>query len=192
MALAAPAPRVLADYVSRTWVMQAVLVVGAAAIVGISAQIIIPLPFTPVPLTLQTFAVLLAGGVLGSTRGALAMIVYLVVGSLGVPWFADGGSGFGGATFGYIVGFIVAAFIVGKLAETGATRTAIRTAGLMVVGNLVIYAIGVSWLALAIGVSFGEALALGALPFILGDAIKIALAAGLFPATWRLVNRSTQ
>jgi biotin transport system substrate-specific component len=109
MALAAPAPRVLADYVSRTWVMQVVLVVGAAAIVGISAQIIIPLPFTPVPLTLQTFAVLLAGGVLGSTRGALAMIVYLVVGSLGVPWFADGGSGFGGATFGYIVGFIVAA-----------------------------------------------------------------------------------
>lgn len=191
MALAAPAPRVLADYASRTWAMQIALVVGAAALVGVSAQIIIPLPFTPVPLTLQTFAVLLAGGVLGSTRGALAMVVYAAVGSLGVPWFAEGRSGFGGATFGYIVGFIIAAYVVGKLAESGATRTPVRTAGLMVVGNLVIYAVGVSWLALSLGVSFAEALALGALPFIIGDAIKIALAAGLFPATWRLVNRST-
>ena len=135
---------------------------------------------------------LLAGGVLGSTRGALAMVIYAAVGSLGVPWFAEGRSGFGGATFGYIVGFILAAYIVGKLAESGATRTAVRTAGLMVVGNLVIYAVGVTWLALSLGVSFTEALALGALPFILGDAIKIAVAAGLFPATWKLVNRSTR
>lgn len=192
MALAAPAPRVLADYASRTWAMQIVLVVGAAAFVGLSAQIIIPLPFTPVPLTLQTFAVLLAGGVLGSTRGALAMVVYAAAGSLGVPWFAEGRSGFGGATFGYIVGFIIAAYVVGKLAESGATRTPVRTAGLMVVGNLVIYAVGVTWLALSIGVSFTEALALGALPFILGDAVKIAVAAGLFPATWKLINRSAR
>ena len=191
MALAAPAPRVLADYASRTWAMQIALVVGAAAFVGVSAQIVIPLPFTPVPLTLQTFAVLLAGGVLGSLRGALAMVIYAAVGSVGIPWFAEGRSGFGGATFGYIVGFILAAYIVGKIAESGATRTAIRTAGLMVVGNLVIYAIGVPWLALSIGVSFTEALALGALPFLIGDALKIALAAGLFPATWKLVNRAS-
>ena len=88
MAIAAPQPRVLADVVPRTWVRQLVLVVGGAAFVGISAQIAIFLSFTPVPLTLQTFAVLLTGAALGSMRGALAMVVYAAVGMAGVPWFA--------------------------------------------------------------------------------------------------------
>ena len=190
MAIAAPQPRVLADVVPRTWVRQLVLVVGGAAFVGISAQIAIPLPFTPVPLTLQTFAVLLIGAALGSMRGALAMVVYAAVGMAGVPWFAQGSSGYAAPSFGYILGFVVAAFIVGRIAEGGATRSPARTAGLMVVGNLVIYAIGVTWLKFALGVDVGTAIALGLTPFLIGDAIKIAAAAGLLPLTWRGLRKA--
>jgi biotin transport system substrate-specific component len=185
MAFAAPAPRVLADFASRTAVTQIALVLGGAAFVGLAAQVIIPLPFTPVPLTLQTFAVLLVGAALGSLRGVLAMTVYAVAGMVGVPWYAEGKSGFGGATFGYIIGFILAAFIVGRLAERGASTTALRTTGLMVVGNIAIYAIGVSWLKFSIDASWGTAIALGMTPFIIGDIVKIALAAGLLPLSWK-------
>ena len=190
MAISTPAPRVLADVVARSWVANLVLVLGGSAFVGISAQVIIPLPFTPVPLTLQTFAVLLVGAALGTWRGVASMVVYAAVGVAGVPWFSGGSSGWGGASFGYILGFIVAAGVVGQLAERGATLTAVRTAGLMVVGNMVIYAIGVTYLKFAIDVSWGSALALGVAPFLIGDALKIALAAGLLPGTWRLLARS--
>jgi biotin transport system substrate-specific component len=185
MAMATPAPRVLADFASRTAIAQIALVVGGAAFVGIAAQIAIPLPFTPVPLTLQTFAVLLVGASLGSLRGALSMVVYLIAGMVGVPWFAEGSSGFSTASFGYVLGFIVAAFIVGRLAERGASTTALRTAGLMVVGNLAIYAVGVTWLKFAIDVDWATAMSLGVVPFLIGDAVKIALAAGLLPLAWK-------
>jgi biotin transport system substrate-specific component len=184
MAIAAPQPRVLADVVPHTWVRQLVLIVGGAAFVGLAAQIAIPLPFTPVPLTLQTFAVLLTGAALGSLRGVLSMTLYAVVGVLGVPWFAQGSSGYSAPSFGYILGFIAAAFIVGRIAEGGATRNAGRTALLMVIGNLVIYAIGVTWLKVALGVDWATAIALGVTPFLIGDAIKIAAAAGLLPLAW--------
>ncbi len=198
MALAAPQPevqplvqlRVLADVVPHTWVRQLALIGGAAAFVGLSAQIAIPLPFTPVPLTLQTFAVLLSAAALGSLRGALAMLVYALVGMAGVPWFAQGSSGFTAPSFGYIVGFIIAALVVGRIAERGATRTAVRSAGLMIVGNLVIYAVGVTWLKFAIGADWATAIALGATPFLIGDAIKIAAAAGLLPLTWRGLRKA--
>ena len=190
MAIAAPQPRVLADVVAQTWVRNVVLVVGGAAFVGMSAQVVIPLPFTPVPLTLQTFAVLLAGAALGSMRGVLAMLVYAVVGIAGVPWFAEGSSGFSAPSFGYIVGFILAAFVVGRIAENGATRSVPRTAGLMVVGNLVVYAVGVTWLKFSLGVDWATAVALGLTPFLIGDAIKIAAAAGLLPATWKGLRKA--
>ena len=184
MAMATPAPRVLADFASRTAIAQIALVVGGAALVGIAAQIAIPLPFTPVPLTLQTFAVLLVGASLGSLRGALSMVIYLLAGMVGVPWFAEGSSGYS-PSFGYIIGFIVAAFIVGRLAERGATTTALRTAGLMVIGNLAIYAVGVTWLKFAIDADWATAMSLGVVPFLIGDAVKIALAAGLLPLAWK-------
>ena len=190
MAVTTPAPRVLADVVARTWVANLALVIGGAAFVGLSAQVVIPLPFTPVPLTLQTFAVLLVGAALGTWRGVASMVVYAVAGSAGVPWFSAGSSGWGGASYGYILGFIVAAGVVGHLAERGATLTPLRTAGLMVAGNVVIYAIGVTYLKFAIDASWSSAIALGALPFLLGDALKIALAAGLLPGTWRLLSRA--
>jgi biotin transport system substrate-specific component len=188
MAVAQPA--VLADVWTdraegvRAVGRQAVLVVGGAAFVGLAAQIAVPLPFTPVPLTLQTFAVLLAGAALGSLRGIMAMSLYAVAGMVGVPWFAEGSSGFALASFGYILGFIVAAGIVGRIAEHGATLSAWRTAGLMIIGNLAIYSIGVTWLKYAIDSTWVTALQLGVVPFLIGDALKIALAAGLLPLTW--------
>lgn len=144
MSITAPQPRVLADVIATTWARNLALVVGGAAFVGLAAQIAIPLPFTPVPLTLQTFAVLLTAAALGSLRGILAMTVYAVAGIAGIPWFAQANSGITAPSFGYILGFIAAAFIVGRIAERGATRTVARTAGLMILGNLVIYAIGVT------------------------------------------------
>ena len=188
MAVAQPA--VLADVWTeraegaRSLVRQVVLVVGGAAFVGLSAQVAVPLPFTPVPLTLQTFAVLLAGAALGPMRGVLSMSLYAVAGIAGVPWFAEGSSGFAMPSFGYILGFIIAAGIVGRLAESGATRTVWRTAGLMVIGNLVIYAVGVTWLKFAIDSTWVMALELGVVPFLIGDVVKIALAAGLLPLAW--------
>lgn len=184
MAIAATSPRVIADVVPASWVRQAALVAGSAAFIGAAAQVAIPLPFTPVPLTLQTFAVLLVGASLGSVRGVIATALYAVVGVAGMPWFAEGHAGFSAPSFGYVVGFVAAAFVVGRIAERGATRTVARTAGLMLVGNVVIYGIGATWLKFALGVDWATAIALGVTPFIIGDIVKMAAAAGLLPAAW--------
>jgi biotin transport system substrate-specific component len=196
MALATAAPAVLADVVARSAVRNAILVVAGAAFVGLSAQVVVPLPFTPVPVTGQTFAVLLTAAALGMWRGVASMALYAVAGLAGVPWFAGASGAFKGgalvASFGYVVGFIAAAALVGWLAERGATRTAARTAGLMIVGNLVIYAFGVTWLAATLDVTLSKALQLGLTPFVLGDVLKIALAAGLFPMAWRAVEKFTK
>ena len=196
MALTTPVPGVIADAYARSAIRNVLLVLGGAAFVGLAAQIAIPLPFTPVPVTGQTFAVLLTAAALGTWRGVASMLVYAAMGLAGVPCFAEGSSAFkDGAlvvSFGYVLGFIAAAALVGWLAERGNTRTPLRTAGLMVLGNVVIYAIGATWLAGAIDVSFGKALELGVQPFLLGDALKVALAAGLFPLAWRAVDRFTK
>jgi biotin transport system substrate-specific component len=196
MSLATPAPGVLADVLPRSAVRNAILVIGGAAFVGLAAQVAVPLPFTPVPVTGQTFAVLLTAAALGTWRGVASMLLYALMGLAGVPWFAGGSSAFKeGAlvvSFGYVVGFIAAAALVGWLAERGNTRTVLRTAGLMVLGNLVIYSIGAVWLAAALDVPLGKAIELGVQPFLLGDALKVALAAGLFPLAWRAVERFTK
>jgi biotin transport system substrate-specific component len=196
MSLATPAPGVLADVLPRSAVRNALLVIGGAAFVGLAAQVSIPLPFTPVPVTGQTFAVLLTAAALGTWRGVASMLLYAAMGLAGVPWFAGGSSAFkDGAlvvSFGYVVGFIAAAALVGWLAERGNTRTPLRTAGLMVLGNVVIYTIGATWLAAAIDVPLSRAVSLGVTPFLLGDALKVALAAGLFPLAWRAVERFTK
>jgi biotin transport system substrate-specific component len=189
MAYATPQPRVLADVVPATVVNNIALVLGGAAFVGISAQLAVSLPFTPVPLTMQTFAVLAVGAVLGSVRGAVSLAVYALAGMAGVPWFANQTSGFSAPSFGYIVGFIVAAYVVGRLAEGGATRTVWRTAYLMILGSLTIYAIGMTWLKFSLGVDWSTAFELGVAPFLLGDAVKAVAAAGILPLLWRGLTR---
>jgi biotin transport system substrate-specific component len=169
------------------------LIVLGSLIVAAAAQISIPLQ--PVPITGQTLAVLLVGMVLGSRRGALALLAYLAQGLAGLPVFAEGKFGLAtvlGPTGGYLVGFVVAAFVVGWLAERGWDRNLFTTLAAMVAGNMVIYAFGLAWLSTFPFVSglLGEAglFALGMTPFLLGDAIKAVLAALLLPATWKLIK----
>ena len=188
MSLVSASPRTLADVVPGGLVRNVALVVGGTLFVALSALVQIPLPFTPIPLSLQTFAVLLTGAALGSRRGALSMGIYLLAGVAGVPWFAAQHSGWAFASFGYVVGFVAAAWLAGRLAEAGADRQVLKSTGLLVVGNVVIYAFGVTGLAASTGMGLGTAVAKGVVPFLIGDVIKIAVAAALLPAAWKLVG----
>lgn len=190
------APRVLATPLRGSWLRDAVLVAGAALFIALSAQVAVPLPFTPVPLTGQTLAVLLTGAALGSTLGLAANSLYFALALAGLPVLAPTAEGThitGSAvlsmpSLGYVAGFLAAGYVVGRLAELGFTRTAGRTAVAMIVGNAVIYALGVAWLAHALDASLRDAVAWGLTPFIIGDAIKVVLAAGLLPTAWRAVR----
>ncbi|WOX24364.1 biotin transporter BioY [Streptomyces solicathayae] len=181
--------QVLADLIPSGRTRDIALVVGGAALTGLAAQISVPVPGSPVPVSGQTFAALLVGTAFGARRGFLALGLYAVAGMAGVPWFAEGASGFAMPTFGYILGMLLAATVVGALARRGADRSVARTAGAMVLGSAIIYAVGVPYLALATGMPFAKAVALGLTPFLIGDALKAALAMGLLPATWKLVGR---
>jgi biotin transport system substrate-specific component len=179
----------LADLLPGERVRDVVVVLAGAALTGLCAQLSFHLPGTPVPVTGQTFAVLLTGAALGLGRAALSMIVYMLAGLAGLPWYANGAHGYVGATFGYVVGFIVAAAVVGYLAERGGDRTVVRTLATMIAGTAVIYLVGATWLALNLQVSPGKAFTLGVRPFLLGDALKLLVAAGLLPGAWWLVGR---
>ncbi|MGX1756526.1 biotin transporter BioY [Streptomyces lydicus] len=174
---------------SRARVRDAALVLGGAALTGIAAQIAVPVPGSPVPVTGQTFAALLVGASLGASRGALSLALYALAGLAGLPWFAGGTSGAGGATLGYIVGMLLAATVVGALARRGGDRGVLRTAATMAAGTAVIYAVGVPYLALSTGMSLGQAVAAGLVPFLIGDALKAALAMGALPTAWKLAGR---
>ncbi|MFE6689886.1 biotin transporter BioY [Streptomyces sp. NPDC057743] len=178
-----------ASSASRARVRDAALVVGGAVVTGLAAQIAVPVPGSPVPVTAQTFAALLVGASLGARRGLLSLALYALVGMAGVPWFAGGASGAGGATFGYVLGMLLAATAVGALARRGGDRGVLRTAVTMAAGNALIYGIGVPYLALSTGISLGQAVAVGMVPFLVGDALKIALAMGALPTAWKLAGR---
>ncbi|REK86106.1 biotin transporter BioY [Streptomyces inhibens] len=189
-----PIGAVLADLLpaataSRARVRDAALVLGGAALTGIAAQIAVPVPGSPVPVTGQTFAALLVGASFGAGRGLLSLALYALAGIAGMPWFAAGASGAGGATFGYILGMLLAATVVGALARRGGDRGVLRTAGTMAAGTALIYAVGVPYLALSTGMSFGQAVAVGLVPFLIGDALKAALAMGALPTAWKLAGR---
>jgi biotin transport system substrate-specific component len=182
---------VFADLVSNSRARGALLVLAGAAFVGALAQISVPLPFTPVPITMQPFAALVVGAALGWRRGSAALLFYLVAGLVGLPWYAAHTAGISvllGASGGYLVGFIVAAGIVGALARRGADRTPLRTFTTMLVGSALIYLFGVPWLMADLHVGLARALALGFTPFYIGDLLKAALAAVLFPGAWALVR----
>ena len=174
---------------ARGFARAAVLAVGGAALVGIAAQLSVQVPGTPVPVTGQTLAVLLVGSALGAQLGAISLLIYLLAGGFGVPWFTHGGSGWGAPTIGYVVGFVAAAALVGWWASRGGDRSPLRALAAMVAGSLVIYAVGVPWLAHALHTSVAHAWAIGARPFLVGDALKVLAAAGLLPAAWALVRR---
>jgi biotin transport system substrate-specific component len=173
---------------SRARVRDAALVLGGAVLTGLAAQLSVPVPGSPVPVTGQTFAALLVGTALGARRGFLSLGLYAVAGVAGVPWFSEGTSGFGMPSFGYILGMLLAATVVGALARRGGDRSPLRTVGTMAVGTAVIYAVGVPYLALATGMSGTEAMAAGLVPFLVGDALKAALAMGALPAAWKLTG----
>jgi len=188
-----PRRLVLADVLPGDRVRDAVLVVAFAAFTGLAAQLSIKLPFTPVPVTGQTFAVLLGGAALGWRRGLAGMVLYLAAGlTPWVPWFAEGSGGteiLQAPSFGYLVGFVVAAALVGRLAERGWDRTPPLTVLTMILGNLVIYAFGLPWLMANLDVGLATGLELGVTPFLAGDALKILLAAGLLPGAWIVAGR---
>jgi biotin transport system substrate-specific component len=190
-AVAVP-PRVLADLVPRVRARDAALILAAAALTALCAQITFYLPGNPVPVTGQTFAVLLSGAALGANRGAAAMLLYILVGMIGLPVFADGAHGtevVTGATGGYLIGFLAAGWVVGRLAEARFDRTPVKALPLFLVGSAIVYAIGVPWLAISADQSLGWAISNGFVDFIPGDLVKAAAAAGLLPLAWKLVGR---
>lgn len=177
-----------AAWLART----AALVVGCALLTAASARIEIPLWFTPVPITGQTLMVLLSGAALGSRLGAASQGLYVGLGAIGLPFYSGGDGGWEaatGATAGYLVGFIVAAFVVGRLAERRQDRAVATALPAFLAGSVVIYLFGVSWLMIDLEIGAIRALELGMVPFVTGDLIKIAIAGLALPAAWRMVQR---
>ena len=186
---------VLADRLVRgataTRAADVALVVAGAALLALATQVRIPLGFTPVPLTGQTFAVLLLGAALGLRRGAGAVALYLVVGAAGLPVFTQGGSGvthFVGATGGYLVGFLAAVALLGWLAERQVDRRVLPALGAMLAASAIIYGFGVAWLIVGLGMPPVRALQLGVAPFLLVDGLKAVAAGLLLPAAWRFLG----
>ena len=176
------------------------LIVAGALFIALTANITILVPGSPVPLTGQTFSVLLVGGALGMRRGVLATLLYLVLGFF-LPVYAqnmsgisriaslDGGTLVLGATGGYLIGFVVASGVVGRLAELGWDRHLLGAVAAMAIGNVIIYAFGIPWLMAAVNYDLPTAISKGLAPFVITDLIKLALAAGVFPLAWWVVGR---
>jgi biotin transport system substrate-specific component len=171
----------------------AAVAAGSLIVAGL-AQLSIKLHFTPVPITGQTLGVLLVGASLGAARGGASLLLYVAEGAIGLPFFADGGHGLDvlkltSASGGYLWGFVAAAIVVGYLAERGWDRSLGSSIGAMLIAEILIYGAGVPWLSQSIHVSANKALELGMYPFVIGDVIKLLIAAGVLPAAWKLLKR---
>jgi biotin transport system substrate-specific component len=189
-----PRQRVLADVVPQSWLVEVALIVGAAALVGALAQVSIHLSFTPVPLTGQTLGVMLVGTALGWRRAFVAMSLYLVAGLAGLPWYAGHAHGYAAsaASFGFIVGFVVAGPVLGWFASRGTDRNIIRAFVAMAIGDAIIFLIGVTWLKYDLHLSVSSAIAGGFTPFIGVELIKAGISGVALPSSWRLVDRMTK
>ncbi|MGI9585531.1 MAG: biotin transporter BioY [Acidimicrobiia bacterium] len=193
MTISYPTGTLAGVVVPRSRIATVALMVGFALLTALAAQIRFPVPGTPVPITGQTFAVLLAGAALGSMAGAGSMAIYWALGAIGLPFYTNASGGWEvatGATGGYLIGFIVAAWVVGALAERGQDRKVWTAIPAFLAGNAVIYLIGVPWLMASVeGITtMGEALTAGFTPFVIGDLIKIVIAGLLLPLAWKLVD----
>jgi biotin transport system substrate-specific component len=189
---ALPRPQVRSMRIAR----EVTLIAGFALLTAALAQVRIPLGFTPVPVTGQTLAVLLAGASLGAWRGASSQLLYWLMGMVGLPFYSNGTGGWSvatGPTMGYLVGFIVAAAVVGRLAEYRHDRHVLTSVAAMTMGSMIIYVCGATWLAFNLGIPLatGEqnAISLGVTPFLVGDVIKMCLAGLATASTWRFINR---
>ncbi|MFC1548007.1 biotin transporter BioY [Candidatus Neomarinimicrobiota bacterium] len=174
---------------TAAWVYDAAMIIAGSVLITLSAQLAFRLPFSPVPITLQTLMVLLVGLLLGSVRGSMTIVLYLAQGLAGLPVFAFGGAGlayFLGPTGGYLIGFVLAAFLTGLLAERGWDRMITTTLLALLAGTVTIFVCGLMWLAVYLKAE--NVLALGLYPFIPGAVIKIAAAALLFPQGWKLLH----
>ncbi len=167
-----------------------ILVLGGSILVALCARLAFYLPFSPVPVTMQTFGVLLTGALLGSRRGALSIITYLMEGALGLPVFAGGNMGIAiiiGPTGGYLIGFVAAAYLTGYLAERGWDRKYRTTVLAMILGTTAIFIFGLAWLSILLKDT--PILKIGLYPFIPGAVVKIAFAAVLLPSGWKLLKK---
>lgn len=192
MSIAVPAPRpaVLADVVAGSRARDVTLICLGALLTVLGAQISIPVPPSPVPVTGQTLAVVIAGASLGARRGAASQLLYIALGLL-LPVYADGAQGFDviwGATGGYLVGFVVAAGLIGWLAEHGADRRPALAFLAFCAGQLAVFGIGVPWLKVSTGMTWSDAFHDGFAIFIVGGIIKALVGAGVIPAVWRAVR----
>lgn len=184
---------VLADVIPGARVRDAVLVTGAALLTALLAQVAIPVAGSPVPITGQTLAVVLTAAALGPARGFAGQALYLLLGAVGLPFYSDAGSGFDvvfGATGGYIIGFLPAAYLIGLAARQGQDRRITRALPLFALGQLVIFAIGVPWLAVAADLSPSAAISAGFTPFIVGGLVKAAIAGVALPGAWWVVGKA--
>jgi len=189
--IAIPQPRrVLADLVPSSLATNVALIFGGAMFVGLLAQISIPLSFTPVPVTGQTLGVLLVGPALGGRRAVASLALYVMAGLVGVPWFAHGASGYPSATFGYLLGFVLASYVLGVAAQRGIDRSVLRSVPAMLAAEVVVFAFGVTWLKFALDASVSQAIAWGLTPFLLGEVMKSVIAGLALPVAWRIADRA--
>jgi biotin transport system substrate-specific component len=177
--------------------VDAALVIGGSLLIAALAQVSIRVPFTPVPITGQTLGVLLVGTAYGWARAGLTLALYLAEIGLGLPFAAEGKGGLevlgvATASGGYLWGFLVAGVLCGWLANRGWDRSVRSSLGVMLLGNIVIYAFGIPWLAASLEVPVVQAFELGLYPFVVGDLLKLLVAAGLLPAAWRLVRKDRE
>lgn len=193
----APTRSVLVDSLgARSIAANITMVIAGAALTAGAAQLVIPM--WPVPITGQTFAVLLVGTTLGALRGALSMLLYIALGAIGLPVFTEGSAGWqviAGPTGGYLIGFVLAAILTGWLAQRSWDRKIIGAGVAFLAGTVVIYAVGLPWLSVALGQlgypnDLGATLSAGLFPFVPGDILKAVVAGAILPVTWKIVSRA--
>ncbi|TKJ18717.1 biotin transporter BioY [Blastococcus sp. CCUG 61487] len=185
-------PLVLADLVPDVRARNAALVATGVLFTALMAQVAVPVPGSPVPITGQTLAVVLTAAALGPVRGVAVQVAYMACALVGLPFYSEASGGVDavfGATGGYVVGFIPAAFLIGLAARRGADRTVLKSLPLFVAGQAVIFAVGVPWLAVAADMSAAQALDAGFYPFILGGIVKAAVAAAVLGTAWKFLRR---
>jgi biotin transport system substrate-specific component len=186
-------PLVLADLVPNVRARNAVLVSLGVLLTALLAQVSVPVPGSPVPITGQTLAVVLTAAALGPVRGVAVQVAYMACALVGLPFYSEASGGVDvvfGATGGYVIGFIPAAFLIGLAARRGADRNPLKAAPLFVAGQAVIFAVGVPWLAVSADMSAGQALDAGFYPFILGGLVKAAIAAAVLGTAWKATRRA--